>query len=107
MSEDSNKASALRIYSEIWNQSRLETVDELYAADFIDNDLAAPNLPPGRAGAKAVFATFLQAFPDIKITVTFTVAEADRVVVRYEAAATHTGPLMNIPPTGKNGRISG
>jgi predicted ester cyclase len=45
--------------------------------------------------------TFLKAFPDLHMTVEDVIAEEDKVVVRWVASGRQQGPLMVIPPTGK------
>jgi steroid delta-isomerase-like uncharacterized protein len=41
------------------------------------------------------------AFPDMQFTLQDVVASDDRVAVRWTMEATHGGPLVGIPPTGK------
>lgn len=55
--------------------------------------------------------TWVDAFPDIKGTVTNTVAEGDRVVLEITWSGTHrgtlAGPMGAIAPTGRQGEIHG
>jgi steroid delta-isomerase-like uncharacterized protein len=41
------------------------------------------------------------AFPDMKTNVNDMIAEGDKVVTRFTLQATHDGPYMGIPATGK------
>ena len=45
--------------------------------------------------------------PDLNYTEEDMIAEGDRVVTRYTARFTHTGPFMGIPPTGKQIAVRG
>ena len=45
--------------------------------------------------------SFLVSFPDQRVTIHDMVAEGDRVAVRATYSGTHTGPMGDVPPTGK------
>jgi steroid delta-isomerase-like uncharacterized protein len=47
------------------------------------------------------------AFPDLDRKVDDLVAEGDRVVARWSATGTQTGPFMGMPPSGKVATNSG
>jgi steroid delta-isomerase-like uncharacterized protein len=105
MSEE-NKAVARRIIEEVWNKKNLDAIDELIAADYVDHTLP-PGLPAGREGARAFIGTYLNAFPDVKLTIEDMITEGDKVVTRWTATGTHTGELMGIPATGKRITVTG
>jgi len=97
---EQNKALARRVLEEAANQRKLELIDELLAPDYVLHDPANPMVQD-----RETFKQFLNghyvAFPDIQWTIEDVVAEGDRVVVRWILTGTHQGPLMGIPPTGK------
>jgi steroid delta-isomerase-like uncharacterized protein len=95
MSVESNKALATRIVVEMWNTKNLNVVDEVYG----------PNL--GLEGTKAFVSSFLEAIPDLHITVADQIGEGDMVATRYMMIGTHQGELFGIPPTGKQFSIPG
>jgi steroid delta-isomerase-like uncharacterized protein len=105
MSEE-NKAVARRIIEEVWNKKNLDAIDELIAADYVDHTLP-PGVPPGRDGAKAFIGMYVNAFPDVKITIEDMIAKGDKVAIRWSATGTHTGELMGIPATGKQITVTG
>jgi predicted ester cyclase len=47
------------------------------------------------------------AYPDLLITVDDLIAEGNKVVGRWTARGTNTGPLMGMPPTGKQATVMG
>jgi len=102
MSEQ-NKAIVGRMIDDLWNQGRLEVIDEVYAEDYADR---SPGLPPGssgdRDGQKQFVQAFRAAFPDIVGEVEDEIAEGDRVVQRWSVQATHQGDFMGIPATRKS-----
>ncbi len=61
----------------------------------------------GREGIEQFYGALRAAFPDLRITIEDQVAEGDRVVTRWTARGTHTGAFQGIPPTGKQGRMTG
>ena len=105
MSEE-NKALVRRQTEEVFNKHNPDAVDEIYAPDFV-NHSAPPGMPNDRAGLKALVGMNLGAFPDLKVTSDFQLAEGDKVVMRWTATGTHTGELMGIPATGKPVKMTG
>lgn len=97
-SPEENKTILRRFIEEIWNRGNLEVADELFHPAAITPD--AP-LPPGPAGIKTIASMFLQAFPDLVMTIEDVIAEDDKVVGRFTETATHKGDFMGIAPTGK------
>lgn len=56
---------------------------------------------------KQLMSVFETAFPHHRIKVEQVTAEGDFVWVLHTHTATHTGPFMNLPPTGKTAIVSG
>jgi|SRR5437660_2250139 len=75
-----NKALIRRLFDEALNQGRLELVDELFSADFVDH--STPEQRPGPEGVRDFFIEVRSRFPDIKVTIEDMIAEGNRVVVR-------------------------
>jgi len=102
MSTEQNKELATRMIEEIFNRGNVDKVDEFLASDFVEREELPPGLQPGREGVKQLALMMRSAFPDLKATIEDAVAEADKVVVRWTCAGTHSGgELMGIPPTGR------
>lgn len=99
MSTEQNKAVAHRWYEEVFSAGKLELVNELIAPDFVEHDASNPSLD--REGVKQLVSMYRGAYPDLHITVEDVITEGDKVVARFTARGTHRGPLMGIPPTGK------
>jgi predicted ester cyclase len=75
-------------------------VDEALAPDWNDIPLA-PGQGPGPEGIKPIIRSFMQAFPDVQITVHDMIQEPGRIGVRAEITGTHKGEIFGIAPTGK------
>ena len=94
---DENRRVALRWMEEIWNQRRDETIDEILAPGAVGHMEGVET--HGAEEFRAVRDTLLGAFPDLHVTVEDTVAEGDRVVVRWRVTGTHGGDHLGITAT--------
>jgi steroid delta-isomerase-like uncharacterized protein len=95
-----NKAVVHRLIDAFWNAGQAAAFDEVFAPDYVDHD-PAPGQPPDREGFRQFAGALRTALPDMHSTVDDLLAEGDRVAWRYSLQATHTGPLLGIPATGK------
>jgi steroid delta-isomerase-like uncharacterized protein len=97
-----------RSHTEWLGKGDMEVVYELFAADC---DVHSRYIPPEMSHGIDAFkgyATFLRtAFPDIKITDESTVAEGDRVSIRWSFEGTHRGEFFGMPGTGKRVSMGG
>jgi hypothetical protein len=109
MSTEQNKVTAGRWFSDVIAQGRLDVADEIFAANHIIHDPHAPpaGWPNGPEGLKMVASVFGGGFSGWNITLEDQIAERDRVATRWTASATHTGPVMGMPPTGNVVRVTG
>jgi predicted ester cyclase len=94
---------AHRWFEEVWNQGRVEAIDEMLAEDGIAHGLsdANGNEPRGPAGLEPLFRKFRDAFPDIHITVDQTVSQGDLLAVRCSVNATYEGDPFDVGPTNQ------
>lgn len=102
-----NKALSKRFLEEAFNAGNVAIMDEILADGFVNYDAALPEPSVGIEAAKASVMVYRDAFPDLKITIEEQIAEGDKVVTRWSARGTHQGDLMGIPPTGKQGTVTG
>ena len=96
---EENKALVRREYEEVWNQGKLDVIDEIYTADFVGHIPGSPDIH-GLEGIKTIANMFYTAFPDMQYTIEDMIAEGDKAAVRWTLTGTHKGELMGIPPTG-------
>jgi len=107
MSEQ-NKALYRRILEEVWNQGKLDVIDELWSADTVSHDASFPNgRNTGPKGSRQFVETTRAAFPDLRFTIHDQIAEGDKVVTRWTMTGTHSDALMGIAPTGKRVTVTG
>lgn len=99
-----NQARAFldRLYGAM-NRGDLDALDELIADDYVEHDHGLR----GPAAFKQRLATFLAAFPDLRVTIDEVIGDGDTFASRTTITGTHTGALMGIPPTGRRVSVGG
>ena len=102
-----NVALAHRWFEEVWNKKRLDAIDEMADPKAVGQGQTLHdgliNLEEFRA-----FASHLHsAFPDLRLAIEDTVAEDDRVVVRWKLDMTHSGSFLRYAATQKKVNVSG
>src|SRR5713226_1186473 len=105
MSTEDNKLLVRRLFEEVLNQRNLALIDEFFSPNHVEHASTGP--VHGTEGMKQYYMIYLTAFPDTHYTVEDQIAEGDKVVTRWTARGTHKGELMGIPPTGKQGTVTG
>lgn len=101
------KALSRRSIEEIWNNKRMEAIDELIASDCNFHDPLLPTPVRGIAAYKQFVQSYLHAFPDLHFTIEDQAADGDSVIIRWTATATHRGDLAGIPATGRTVKVQG
>jgi len=102
--EEQNKEIAHRFIEEVWNQGKLDAVDDIVTNDIIIH-VAGRDIK-GIENFKKFILGYRNAFPDIKFIIEEQIAQGDKVVERYAIQGTHQGELQGIPPTGKQIKIA-
>ena len=100
MSIERNKAVVRRLF-EVWNTAKLESIEELYAADYVADYRPYAPLRRGHDAIKGMIQSAHTAFPDYHEELEEMIAEGDKVVVRLTITGTQLGQWGPLPPTGK------
>jgi predicted ester cyclase len=82
-----------------FNEQNPDLVDDVLSPEWDDIPLA-PGQVPGPEGIKPIIRSFVQAFPDVRITVHDMVQEPGKIGVRAEITGTHQGEFFGIAATG-------
>ena len=91
----------------VWNEGRLDRLEELVDPGFIDHQSTFPFVARGLEGLRRVLVVFRTAFPDVQWGVEDMIAEGSKVVVRFTARGTHRGSLFGLPGTGRRVTVNG
>ncbi|UPG90002.1 ester cyclase [Luteibacter aegosomaticola] len=83
-----------------FSEKNPDLVDAVLTPTWDDIPLA-PGQAAGPQGIKDIIRGFVQAFPDVNITIHDMVQEPGKVGVRAEITGTHQGEIFGIPATGK------
>lgn len=87
-----NKALMRRIYEEMWNGAKPAVAAQLFARP---------------EGVERFVSQFLESFPGLQHSLEGMIAEGDQVAVRFYAHGTHSGPWLDLAPTGKSIHYTG
>src|SRR6187549_785301 len=106
MTENENTAIVRRWFEEVWNQRRLETIDELLAPDAVAHDLGGPGATTRGPAAFRKAAEFMHSvFGETHLVVEDIFGVEDRVAVRLTMTVKHTGKLGDLEPSGKTVKV--
>jgi len=94
-------AAYRRIPLEVFNEGKLELIDELLAEDFVEHLELPPGVPPGRDGVRVFVETLRAGFPDFRYEVVQQHQDGDIHIGYIRATGTMTGDFMGMPASGK------
>jgi len=97
-------ATMRRLYESI-NAGDIGGFESRLADDFVEHE-EVPGFSPNKTGVGEYFRMLLSAFPDFHMVPEDVLASGDKVVARVRVTATHNGPFMGIPATGKKASVN-
>ena len=101
MTIENNKILINRYFEEVWNQGKLDVLDEIMDENYINHSPGAPNPERGPKGLKPIIVAMRNAFPDLRFEIKNLVVNDDQVAIHSVMHGTHTGNLFGMAPTGK------
>ncbi|WP_164851263.1 ester cyclase [Larkinella soli] len=93
-------------FQEVWNEGRLDRLDDLLTPDYRNHSSSIPNPQPGPEGLKPIVQAIRNAFPDLNYRIEDLIVTEDRVVARVVMSGTQTGDFFGIAPTGRRIEVS-
>jgi predicted SnoaL-like aldol condensation-catalyzing enzyme len=106
---EQNKQLVVRWFEEVWNQSRRDTIPELFPENGVIHD--GPRQFRGPREFERFYDALQSQFTDFKITPIVSLAEGDLVCLHWSCAARHKDTQKRMEVTGtsvarvENGRI--
>lgn len=98
MSSEENKA-VVRRWIEGFNDGDVQAEADARTSSYVAH---FPGRPPlDSDGWMQATGAFVEAFPDLRLTVQDIMAEGDRVAARVAFRGTHKGPFQGLPPTNR------
>ena len=96
-----------RIWIEGLNRGDVSVADAVFSPDCVIHITGVAAPLRGLGPWKALVGGLLAAFPDIRFSIEEQFIQGDRVAFRWRVVGTHTGPLGEVPPTGKQVALDG
>jgi steroid delta-isomerase-like uncharacterized protein len=96
-----------RWFDEVWNNGRMEAIDEMASADVVGHGQAQHATDIGLKEFKPFVKSLRSAFPDMQIRIDHVIEQGDKVVARWTSTMTHKGEFLGFAPTGKKATITG
>ncbi|MEO8096936.1 MAG: ester cyclase [Acidobacteriota bacterium] len=94
-----------RWFEQVWNQGRREAIAEMLAPGGVIHE--GPQDAVGPEGFYPFFDRMVATFSEVHVTVEDTLAQDDRLCIRWTFQATHTGDGLGLPASGKRVHITG
>lgn len=101
MSSEENKAVVRRVFEDVFNNGKLDVLDEIFATSYGSARVITPERASENVDAKQLIARYRAAFPDAHFTIEDMVAEGDKVVVLWTIRGTHKEKFLITPLYGK------
>ncbi len=101
-----NSATVRQFLEETINQGQIDTAVQYFWEDMVEQ-VPFPGQGPGVDGLKDVLRGLRAAFPDMNWSVEEQIAQADKVVTRFEWTGTHRGEFLGVPATGRPVKVWG
>lgn len=95
-----NKRKVRLFVEAVWNEGRLELIDELVAADYIGRFPLIDGAVHGPEGVRRLVSRGRRTYPDLYVKVEDQIAEDDRVATRWRATAKTPATRATTAPTG-------
>ena len=96
-----------RLYHSVWNERRLEYIEQVIADTHALGDPTVSGRGVGPVAYRRQVERFLTGLPDLKFVVDETISEGDKLVVYWTITGTHKGEFLGVPPTNKKVIFSG
>ena len=94
-----------RWFDLVWNQLRRDAVAEMLAPQGVLHEAGADSVGP--EGFYPFFERMTATFSELHVNVEDTLAEGDKLCVRWSCKAKHTGPGLGFAPTGNSIHVTG
>jgi steroid delta-isomerase-like uncharacterized protein len=96
-----------RLYHSVWNERRLEYIDQVISDTHALGDPTVLGRGVGPSAYRKQVERILTGLPDLKFKVEDTISEGDKLVVYWTMTGTHRGEFLGVPPTNKRVAFSG
>lgn len=99
MSPETNKAIVRRMFEQVWNERRVDLIEEFYTEDVVQH-IVGISSKSGLESLRETASMILDAYPNLKHAIDDEIADGDKVVNRWTMTNTPPGELNGIPAAG-------
>lgn len=96
-----------RLYHSVWDEHRLEYIDQVIAKTHALGDPTVSGRGVGPSAYRRQVERFLEGLPDLRLHVDETISEGDKLVVYWTITGTHRGEFLGVPSTNRRVSFSG
>lgn len=104
---DDEASILLDRYMETMNEADMALIDEIISPEYVLRSPMFPEPINGIEGYKALVTNTTNTFPDINATIDEIIVRGNQIWGRFSLSGTNTGPMGELPPTGKSFSITG
>ena len=104
--ERDNIALIKRFFKEVWNDRRIETIQELASPDVVSH-YEHEKIKGTNGWKEMIYDVFVKAIPDLRIEIDDIIADGDYVATRWNMQGVHNGELFGVLPSGEKIEFSG
>jgi steroid delta-isomerase-like uncharacterized protein len=94
-----------RWFEQVWNLGRREAIGEMLAADAVLHDGSVDTI--GSDAFYRFFDRLTAALSEMHVDVADSIAQGDRICIRWTSTAVHSGEGLGVAPAGRAIRVTG
>jgi len=94
-------------YMETMNKPNFDLIDEIFSPEFVLRTPVLPEPIEGIEGYKGFITNTVNTFSDFNVTIDELVVKGEKIWGRFTMTGINTGPLGELPATGKKFQITG
>ncbi len=92
---------------EVWNEGNLDLVEDVFALDAVRQIVGTGETATGAEAIKENVNAIRTTYPDFFVQVENIIAKGETASIQWTASGTNTGPMNDMPPTGREVVFSG
>jgi predicted ester cyclase len=104
--ERDNIALIKRFFKEVWNDRRIETIQEFASPDVVAH-YEHDEIKGINSWKEMIYEVVVKAIPDFRIEIEDIIANGDYVATRWNGQGVHKGELFGVLPSGEKIEFSG
>jgi ketosteroid isomerase-like protein len=101
MTVDQARHLLARYFEDVWNQGKVDVLDQIMTSDYVNHSPGAPNPRPGPEDLKPIVRAMRQGIADLHYEMLDTIVTPEKAAVYLRVTGTHAGTLFGVAATGR------